>query len=64
MFVTMTTFETLRFFTVESLKAMLGERNVIRKVLVEVLLEVSSDFAHRAVGAAYEQVCYAILLEI
>lgn len=50
-------FTQSQFFTVESLTAMLGTKeHDIRRILVSVLLQVSIDFAHRAVGISEQQV--------
>lgn len=49
-------FTQSQFFTVESLKAMLGSTHNIRETLVSVLLRISSEFAHRAAGVSDQQV--------
>ena len=55
-------FTQSQFFTVESLKAMMGKNNPIRGNLLTVLLQVSADFAHRAASVSAIQVSLFIFV--
>ncbi len=54
-------FTRSQFFTVDNLSAMVGVGNHIRRILVEVLLQVSIDFAHRATEVGAQQVSISYL---